>query len=108
MITLNIEYAVTYNRRAIIQIPGNNLAVIQDIDSLIEAIKDKEAVADFDALDQVSYQVLNIEEEKDDWETKNSNDYREEYSMMTNDDFYQLLSCGGVNAAEFVALPLDD
>lgn len=108
MITLDIEYAVTSNRRVVLQLPGNSVDENLDFDLLIESIKEKEADDEFDSLDQISYQVLHIEEEADDWKTKSSNEYREEYSMMTNDDFYQLLSCGGVNAAEFVALPLDD
>ena len=105
MITLNVEYAVSFNRRAVLQIPGSSFNEELDQDLLMESVKEKDNVEDFDSLDEVSYRILHVEREPDDWEIKNSSDYEEEYSMMTNDDLYELFSCGGEDAAEFVALP---
>lgn len=108
MITLNVEYAVVLNRRTVLQVPGSSLDENFDKDLLMEALKEKDVAEDFDSLDKVSYQILHVEPETDDWETESPRDYEEEYSMMTNEDLYQILACGGENAAEFVPLPPEE
>jgi len=108
MITLDVEYSVTLNRRVELQVPGSSFDDDYDKDLLMEALREKDKAEEFDSLDEISYHILHVEPETDDWETKNSSDYEEEYSMMTNEDLYQILACGGENAAEFVPLPPEE